>query len=229
MREKFNWEEFIDRSLVVNCKTEDELRKFLKICDYLRLSISSDCKNWNKFKSDTCCYYSLFCKAVEICSIKDVSPFVMTIVNWSDYIEQEKSIFETIAEYIGMKIDEEFKIGDLIYRINNEEGLQYLCDSKWYYSQCLNKILTGELKIIKEPEFKVGDRFKLDDRIEIQSCINGVVYFVKRDNRVHINLMCIIDEINNKLYRVKCDGIQLASKPLFLYFTKEELSKLKRI
>lgn len=104
---KFNWDEFRNGKVAVNCDTEEKAREFIKECHergmkWFFLNINDT--NWSNFKESTCYSYSL---------------------NSGDLKFGHKSKFEAV-DYKIIKWESEkmkFKVGDKVRVINN--GLSF--------------------------------------------------------------------------------------------------------
>lgn len=179
---KFNWEEFKESKFAV-LLTKDNYRDFISQCCKNDIKPFYHCTITTK-------NHTMYVHKYNDCSKLKSNEFILScfklydeyrlqfdeattnIVRWNNnlakqeksYMEQEnkqeKTIWEQIAEYLGVKIDEEFRIeggGDSLYRVNDEEGFQFYSSARlgWFTSNALHNLLCGKLKIKKDQNIKL--------------------------------------------------------------------------
>ena len=56
MKKEFNWEEFKNKKMVVNCKNEEEVNNFLKECELNEIEVRNYTKkfSYETYHSDVC-------------------------------------------------------------------------------------------------------------------------------------------------------------------------------
>ena len=91
---------------------------------------------------------------------------------------------EKVADMLGVKIGEEFKIeghsGNVKYRLT-EEGLEYFsCDNGFTISSTLNRLLNGEYKVVKIPKPVLDKKEKEYLSYVIRPFRDSITYFYKR-------------------------------------------------
>jgi len=160
---KFNWEEFKRGNVRVRCKTENECINFINEC-YKRKIEWDSCLNWDK--NTTCYHYSQSRLQDIVYSYRDYclgwNNVYDNSIMWSDYMEQEKTIWDEIAEGLGKEINEEFEVTYCPYKFRiTYNGLQEKYMKGWIHDNGadLKKILENPIVIIKKPKLnKITDR-----------------------------------------------------------------------
>lgn len=238
---KFNTKEFENNKVVIHFNTKEELynfaEQFKNIYQYTnKISLISKYleDSWNTYESELCYDYDTSYEGLSYYRKEYYERNNYEILEWSDYMEKEKTYMGKIAEMFNKKLAEVFIIKDMYgeFKFSNN-GLLHNYLRGWVdCPEILAKLLSGEYQIdeYKEPEFKIGDMFKLNDRVEVKSGIEGIEYvFDNKYRNVNINLKCILDSMSNDLCYLKCEDVKIESTPLYLILTKQDLSKLKRV
>lgn len=141
------WKKFINRELVVNCKTEEEAIKFLAYCEKKGLKWFNGNKpteytRWSKYKEKTC-YSSIIDFGLYECCEK---------ITYSEMFQKEKK--EDIQPYslpriiVGLKVDNSRKFQRL------SDGLIITVDSKgnlvWESGHKKLNLMSDKFRLIQE-------------------------------------------------------------------------------
>ena len=126
MKKEFNWEEFKNKKMVVNCKNEEEVNNFIKECELNEIKIRGYDK---EFSYET--YHSDVCYR---CEDNDLyyadrsfynNNYGYDIVRWTDYMDNKQEL--NYIEVYKYPLESIFKSGDDILKLtNNESGTKIL-------------------------------------------------------------------------------------------------------
>ena len=116
MKKEFNWEEFKNKKIVVNCKNEEESNNFLKECELNKIKVYSLAKDlsYETYKSEVCYKCkdnNLYCADRNFYSNEH-------IVSWTDYMDNNKQELNYIEVY-KYPVESIFKSGDDILKLTN--------------------------------------------------------------------------------------------------------------
>ena len=118
MKKEFNWEEFKNKKMVVNCKNEEEVNNFFKECELNEIEVRSYTR---EFSYET--YHSDVCYR---CEDNDLyyadrsfynNNYDYDIVRWSDYKDNKKEL--NYIEVYKYPLESIFKSGDDIVKLTN--------------------------------------------------------------------------------------------------------------
>ena len=118
MKKEFNWEEFKNKNIVVNCRNEEEVNNFLKECELNKIKVRSYTR---EFSYET--YHSDVCYR---CEDNDLyyadrsfynNNYDYDIVRWSDYKDNKKEL--NYIEVYKYPLETIFKSGDDIVKLTN--------------------------------------------------------------------------------------------------------------
>ena len=118
MKKEFNWEEFKNKKMVVNCKNEEEVNNFFKECELNEIEVRSYTR---EFSYET--YHSDVCYR---CEDNDLyyadrsfynNNYDYDIVRWSDYKDNKKEL--NYIEVYKYPLETIFKSGDDIVKLTN--------------------------------------------------------------------------------------------------------------
>ena len=118
MKKEFNWEEFKNKKIVVNCKNEEEVNNFFKECELNEIEVRSYTR---EFSYET--YHSDVCYR---CEDNDLyyadrsfynNNYDYDIVRWSDYKDNKKEL--NYIEVYKYPLETIFKSGDDIVKLTN--------------------------------------------------------------------------------------------------------------
>ena len=118
MKKEFNWEDFKNKKMVVNCKNEEEVNNFFKECELNEIEV----RNYTReFSYET--YHSDVCYR---CEDNDLyyadrsfynNNYGYDIVRWSDYKDNKKEL--NYIEVYKYPLETIFKSGDDIVKLTN--------------------------------------------------------------------------------------------------------------
>ena len=135
MKKEFNWEEFKNKKIVVNCKNEEEVNNFIKECELNKIKICSNDKefSYKTYNSEVCYKYgdnNVLYYANKIF----YTTYGYDIVSWTDYMDNKKEL--NYIEVYKYPLESIFKSGDDILKLtNNESGTKILkvqIQENWY-------------------------------------------------------------------------------------------------
>ena len=119
MKKEFNWEEFKNKKIVVNCKNEEEVNNFLKECELNKIKICRQVKNFSyeMYNSDVC--YN--CKDNDLYyagrSYYSNNYMDYDIVSWTDYMDNKQEL--NYIEVYKYPVGSIFKSEDYILKLSN--------------------------------------------------------------------------------------------------------------
>ena len=135
MKKEFNWEEFKNKKMVVNCKNEEEVDNFFKECELNEIEVRSYTR---EFSYET--YHSDVCYR---CEDNDLyyadrsfynNNYGYDIVRWTDYMDNKKEL--NYIEVYKYPLESIFKSGDDIVKLTNngfgQKTLKVQIQENWY-------------------------------------------------------------------------------------------------
>ena len=135
MKKEFNWEEFKNKKIVVNCKNEEEVNNFIKECELNKIKVRSYTR---EFSYET--YHSDVCYR---CEDNDLyyadrsfynNNYGYDIVRWTDYMDNKQEL--NYIEVYQYPVESIFKSEDYILKLTNNENrtkiLKVQIQGDWY-------------------------------------------------------------------------------------------------
>ena len=117
MKKEFNWEEFKNKNIVVNCRNEEEVNNFLKECELNKIKVRSYTR---EFSYET--YHSDVCYR---CEDNDLyyadrsfynNNYGYDIVRWTDYMDNKQEL--NYIEVYQYPVESIFKSEDYILKLS---------------------------------------------------------------------------------------------------------------
>ena len=93
MKKEFNWEEFKNKKMVVNCKNEEEVNNFFKECELNKIKVRSDVKefSYKTYNSDVCYKYGDD-NVLYYANRNFYSNYGCDIISWTDYMDDKQEL-----------------------------------------------------------------------------------------------------------------------------------------
>ena len=118
MKKEFNWEEFKNEKIVVNCRNEEEVNNFFKECELNKIKVRSYTRefSYKTYHSDVCYKYgddNVLYYANKIC----YTTYGYDIVRWTDYMDNKQEL--NYIEVYKYPLESIFKSGDDIVKLTN--------------------------------------------------------------------------------------------------------------
>ena len=95
MKKEFNWEDFKNKKIVVNCKNEEEVNNFFKECESNKIEVCSKVKNYSyeTYNSEVCYKYENNNKLCYADRSFYTNKYIgYDIVSWTDYIDNKQEL-----------------------------------------------------------------------------------------------------------------------------------------
>ena len=121
MKKEFNWEEFKNKKIVVNCKNEEEVNNFIKECELNEIKVRSHDKefSYKTYNSDVC----YRCRDNELYyadrNFYNNKYINYDIISWTDYMDNKKEL--NYIEVYQCPVETIFKSEDYILKLSNSE------------------------------------------------------------------------------------------------------------
>ena len=118
MKKEFNWEEFKNEKIVVNCRNEEEVNNFFKECELNKIKVRSYTREFS-YKT----YHSDVCYRCEDNNLYYANRSVYNnnygydIVRWTDYMDNKQEL--NYIEVYKYPLESIFKSGDDIVKLTN--------------------------------------------------------------------------------------------------------------
>ena len=120
MKKEFNWEDFKNKKIVVNCKNEEEVNNFFKECESNKIEVCSQVKNYSyEIYNSEVCYKcennnDLCCADRSLYTNKYIG---YNIVSWTDYMDNKQEL--NYIEVYKYPMGSIFKSDDYILKLSN--------------------------------------------------------------------------------------------------------------
>ena len=118
MKKEFNWEEFKNKKMVVNCKNEEEVNNFLKECELNKIKVRSYVKefSYKTYNSDVC----YRCRDNELYyadrNFYNNNYMKYNIISWTDYMDNKQEL--NYIEVYQYPVENIFKSEDYILKLS---------------------------------------------------------------------------------------------------------------
>ena len=118
MKKEFNWEEFKNEKIVVNCRNEEEVNNFFKECELNKIKVRSYTRefSYKTYHSDVCYKYGDD-NVLYYANRNFYSSYGYDIISWTDYMDNKKEL--NYIEVYKYPLESIFKSGDDIVKLTN--------------------------------------------------------------------------------------------------------------
>ena len=118
MKKEFNWEEFKNKKMAVNCKNEEEVNNFFKECELNEIKVPSLVKkfSYETYNSEVCYKYGDD-NFLYYANRNFYSNYGYDIISWTDYMDNKQEL--NYIEVYKYPLESIFKSGDDIVKLTN--------------------------------------------------------------------------------------------------------------